>query len=174
MSRGSGRKKIAILGVGLLGGSLALALRKQKKFSLLGWNHRPASRHRASKIVPMAATLDEALRGADVVLLCTHSSEVLSLLPRLPERVSPDALILDVSSVKGAIVEKASRFAWAPYHFVPCHPMAGKEKSGPENAEAGLYAGKVVFITPLPGTPRAVLGAAVSFWRGVGALPQVM
>ncbi len=157
-----------------MGGSLALALRGEKKFKLLGWNHRPGSRKRAAKLLPMARTLGEALQGADIVLISTHSGEVVPLLPEISRTAAPDALIMDVSSVKSQIVNQASKLSWAPYHFVPCHPMAGKEKSGPENAERDLYFGKVIFISPLPGTPRAVLNQAVFFWRQVGALPVIL
>ncbi len=158
----------------MLGGSLALALRGEKKFKLLGWNHRASSRKRAAKLLPMASTLGEALQDADIVLISTHSGEVVSLLPEISRHAAEDALIMDVSSVKSQIVNQASKFAWAAYHFVPCHPMAGKEKSGPENAERDLYAGKVIFISPLPGTPRAVLNKALAFWRQVGAQPVIL
>ena len=167
-------KKIAILGVGLLGGSLGLALRGEKKFKLMGWNHRASSRKRAAKILPMARTIREALQGADIVLITAHSSQVVPLLSEISRFAAPDALIMDVSSVKSEIVNQASKFSWAPYHFVPCHPMAGREKSGPESAEGDLYRGKVVFISPLPKTPRELLGRAVSFWRRVGAQPVVL
>ncbi len=168
------QKKVAIIGVGLLGGSLALALRKQKNFSLVGWNHRPSSRKRGSRLLKMAPDLNSAVQDADLVLLCAHSSEVVSLLPKISQWASPDALILDVSSVKGEIVQGASRFSWAPGHFVPSHPMAGREKSGPENADADLYSGKIIFITPLPKTPPRVLKRAISFWRRVGGKPVVL
>src|ERR1700679_2468353 len=77
-------------------------------------------------------------------------------------------------SVKNEIAQKAARFSWAPYHFVPCHPMAGREKSGPENADENLYRGKVVFITPLPQTPKPVLRRAINFWRRVGGKSVVL
>ena len=160
--------------MGLLGGSLALALRKQKDFSLVGWNHRPSSRKRGSRLLKMAPDLNSAIQDSDLILLCAHSSEVVSLLPKISRLADPDALILDVSSVKGEIVQGASRFSWAPRHFVPCHPMAGREKSGPENADANLYAGKIVFITPLPKTPRSVLKRAINFWRRVGGKSVVL
>jgi prephenate dehydrogenase len=168
------QKKVAIVGVGLLGGSLALALGKQKDLSLVGWNHRSASRKRASRLLRMSKDMDGAIRNSDFVLLCTHSNEIVSLLPKIPDLASPDALIMDVSSVKNEIAQKAARFSWAPYHFVPCHPMAGREKSGPENADAKLYEGKVVFVTPLPKTPESVLKRAVEFWRRVGAKAVVL
>ena len=91
------QKKIAIVGVGLLGGSLALALGKQKDLSLMGWNHRPSSRKRASGLLKMSKDLDGAVLNSDFILLCTHSNQVISLLPKISHLASPDALIMDVS-----------------------------------------------------------------------------
>ncbi|MGH7738732.1 MAG: prephenate dehydrogenase [bacterium] len=175
MKRRLRREKIAILGVGLLGGSLALALRKNKNVDLMGWTPRPSSRRKASKILPMARHLSEALKEADVILICSHSGEVFSLLKEIPAaNAAEGALILDVSSVKEEIVRMARSLPWAAGHFVPCHPMAGKEKSGVENAEAGLYAGKTVFVTPLPKTPRVLVNQAAAFWKSVGGCPVIL
>ncbi|HJT23728.1 MAG TPA: prephenate dehydrogenase/arogenate dehydrogenase family protein, partial [bacterium] len=79
-----------------------------------------------------------------------------------------------VSSVKGQMVREARTISGMSRHFVPCHPMAGKEKSGPAYADPLLYLGKYVFITPLPGNPRALVEKAVRFWKKVGAVPVVV
>jgi prephenate dehydrogenase len=168
------KKKIAIIGVGLLGGSLALALRRQKGLVVMGWNHRPSSRKRAARLLPVASTFEEAVRGASVVLLCTHSGSISKTLTELKPRLGKDALVMDVSSVKGPLAMEAQRMKGASGFFVPCHPMAGKEKSGPEFADRNLYFGRYVFITPLSRNPRSLVGRAVRFWRGVGAHPVVV
>jgi prephenate dehydrogenase len=84
-----------------------------------------------------------------------------------------DTLILDVSSVKGEVVRVAQSISGMAKHFVPCHPMAGKEKSGPGNADPRLYQGKFVFITPLSMTPASLVQRASQFWKKVGAVPIV-
>jgi prephenate dehydrogenase len=168
------RQKVAIIGVGLLGGSLALALKKKKGMDLVGWNHRPSSRKKASRLLRMATTLEESIQNADVILLCSHSSTVLPLLKLIGGLVKQQALIMDVSSIKGQIAQSAQVIQGLENHFVPCHPMAGKEKSGSGFADAGLYRGHTVFITPLAKNPKALIQKAVQFWKSVGAVPVLL
>jgi prephenate dehydrogenase len=167
------KKKIAIIGVGLLGGSLALALKKRGGWKVVGWNHRASSRKRAARLLPMAPSLEEAVRGSRVVVLCAHPRATLDLLRQIAPWLEKDAMVLDVSSLKKALVEEACKIRGLKRRFVPCHPMAGKEKSGPEASDADLFAGKQVFLTPMPGTPRMGVRAARAFWKSLGAHAQV-
>ena len=166
-------RKIAIIGVGLLGGSLALALKKRGEKGLVGWNHRASSRKKASRLLPVAPTFEKAVEGAEVIVLCAHSASMGPVLKHLQGLIPPHALIMDVSSVKGEVARQAGRIKGMSRHFVPCHPMAGKEKSGPAFADGNLYHGKIVFVTPLPGSPSALVKKAVGFWKKVGAVPVV-
>ncbi len=168
------KKKIAIIGVGLLGGSLARDLGKKKGLSLVGWNHRASSRRKARSLMPVAKSFEEAVGNADVALLCSHSKAVLEALPVLLNHPHPPSLVMDVSSVKSRIAEGASRLRGAAKFFVPCHPMAGREKSGVQWAVPDLYKNKIVFITPLKGTPASLLRKAATFWKGVGGIPVVL
>lgn len=167
-------RKIAIIGVGLLGGSLAKDLKGKKGIRLMGWNHRASSRKKASKLLNVADSFEEAARDAEIVVLCSHSSSIAAALKQLSGIVRANALIMDVSSVKGTVVNQACRISDMSQHFVPCHPMAGKETSGPKNAETGLYRGKTVFITPLPKSPQKLIRRAAGFWKSVGAVPIIM
>jgi prephenate dehydrogenase len=151
-----------------------LALKKKKNIQVLGWNHRASSRKKASRILKVKSTLDEAVRDADVVLLCSHSSTIFPLLKELMLLVQPHALIMDVSSIKAQIVQSAQSVKGLERHFVPCHPMAGKEKSGAQFADANLYEGRYIFITPLPKNSPKLVERAVSFWKSLGALPVLM
>jgi prephenate dehydrogenase len=166
--------RIAIIGVGLLGGSLALALKKKKGLRLVGWNHRASSRKKASRLLTVAPTFEKAVEGTEVVLLCSHSGSIAPVLKQLVPLIDSRTLIMDVSSVKGEVVREAGRISGMAAHFVPCHPMAGKEKSGALNADASLYRGKIVFITPLPKSPKKLIQRAAQFWKQVGALPIVL
>ena len=168
------KQKVTIIGVGLLGGSLALALKKNKGIQLVGWNHRASSRRKAAKLLPVAPTMEKAVMGADTIVLCAHSGTITPVLKQLSKLIGPQTLIMDVSSVKGEVVREASRIPGVALHFVPCHPMAGKEKSGPANADSSLYKGRYVFITPLTNTPTALIQRATKFWKNVGAIPIVM
>jgi prephenate dehydrogenase len=167
------KRKIAIIGVGLLGGSLALALKKRGGWKIVGWNHRPSSRRRAARLIPVARSLEAAVRGSRVVVLCAHSRAALDLLRQITPWLEWDALVLDVSSLKKALVEGARRVPGLRGRFVPCHPMAGKEKSGPESSDAALFKGRQVFLTPLPGTPRRNIRIVSALWKSVGAQVQV-
>src|ERR1041384_2894960 len=151
MNKGMKNPKVAIIGVGLLGGSLALALKKRGA-RLVGWNHRAASRRKAAKILPVAPSFEKAVQGADVIVLCSHTGNVVAPLRELKPFLMPQTLVMDVSSVKGEVVPQAARVPGMKDHFVPCHPMAGKEKSGVLHADAALYKGRFIFLTPLPGS----------------------
>jgi prephenate dehydrogenase len=168
------KKKLAIIGVGLLGGSLALDLKKSGKYDLVGWNHRAVSRRKAAKILPVVSTFEKAVEGASVVVLCSHTGAVLDALPGLLKMNTPVPLIMDVSSVKGALVRSASKIPGASFHFVPCHPMAGREKSGVAAAERGLYQNKIIFITPLKKSPKNLVNSAITFWKEVGGRPILL
>lgn len=168
------KKKCAIIGVGLLGGSLALDLKTKGKYNLVGWNHRAVSRRKAAKILKVASSFEKAVEGAQIIILCSHSGSVLEALPGLLQAKDPAPLIMDVSSVKGILVRSAEKIHGAAKHFVPCHPMAGKEKSGAVAAERGLYEGKFIFITPLKGTPAHLIRSACTFWRQVGGKPILL
>jgi len=168
------KAKISIIGVGLLGGSLALALKKRGVRELVGWNHRASSRKKAAKLLPVAPSFEKAVEGAEVVLLCSHSGSMTPVLQQMSPLIGKNTLIMDVSSVKGEVVKEAKAIPGMSRHFVPCHPMAGKEKSGPANADPNLYQGKYVFITPLQGNPGPLVQRAVQFWKKVGALPVLV
>ncbi len=130
-----GKQKIAIIGVGLLGGSLALALKKRKGLQLVGWNHRASSRRKAAKLLSVTASFEKTVQGADIVILCSHSGTIAPVLKQMRPLIHSKTLIMDVSSVKGEVVRQALTIPGMARHFVPCHPMAGKEKSGPANKD---------------------------------------
>ncbi|HUO56849.1 MAG TPA: prephenate dehydrogenase [bacterium] len=168
------KPKVAIIGVGLLGGSLALAFKKRGGMSLVGWNHRASSRRKAAKILPVVPTFEKAVQGADVVVLCAHSGSIGPVLNQIAPLLKTGALVMDVSSVKGEVVREAGKIKGMNRFFVPCHPMAGKEKSGPAFADGNLYHDRYVFITPLPGTPPKLIARARKFWEKVGAMTIVI
>jgi prephenate dehydrogenase len=170
----SSNPKIAIIGVGLLGGSLALALKKSGERNLVGWNHRASSRQKAARLLAVAPSFEQAVENAKVVVLCSHSGSIGPVLRQMSPFIGNNTLILDVSSVKGELVREAQTIAGMWRHFVPCHPMAGKEKSGPGHADPKLYRGKVVFITPLTKNPRPLVQRAAQFWKRIGATPVLL
>jgi prephenate dehydrogenase len=149
-------RQITILGTGLIGGSLALALKKR------GFTGRIAGCDRASVLAQAEARgmIDfgnpdpaEACRGSDVVVLATPVGAIIDLLERLGPLLPPETLLTDVGSTKTEIVARASDIFGerAAERFLAGHPMAGKENSGVQQADADLFAGAVWLFSPMPG-----------------------
>jgi prephenate dehydrogenase len=144
---------VAIVGLGLLGGSWGLALKKAGFTGrIVGYARRAETREQALRegaVDEVCADVNEAVRGADLVMLATPVAVILDHLARLQPHLSPQALITDVGSTKRRICEQAAEhYAQRPL-FLGGHPMAGKERSGLENADARLFENARYVLTPL-------------------------
>ncbi|HOW27073.1 MAG TPA: prephenate dehydrogenase [Elusimicrobiota bacterium] len=168
-------ERIAIVGVGLMGGSLGLALRRADSSSrLIGIGRHPGRLKKArlhGAIHEWTTDLVAGVRGADIVVLCAPVDDVLPLLRRIAPALKPECLVMDVGSVKGEISLKAAKVVAS---FVGTHPMAGSEKTGVAHAKAGLYRGAVCVLTPTGRTPKKAVLKAQRFWRRVGARPLIL
>ncbi len=169
-------QRIAILGTGLLGASVGLALRAAGfAGSIVGWNR---GKDGAKKALDMGA-IDSiatdplaAARSCDVTLICIPIYATLDLLAKLAPILTPDQLVTDVGSTKAAIVAQAARLYNAPDRpaFLPGHPMAGKERGGAELADANLFRGAVWLFTDDPAWQRSPRGAELTAeWRSLVA-----
>ena len=162
-------KRVAILGVGLLGGSLGLAVKGAfAGAGVVGYGHRRGSLEVALKrgaIDEPAHSPGEAVRGADLVVVAVPVSQVLGVLEACQPALDRAAVVTDVGSTKAAIVEGARRRV---PRFVGSHPMAGGEKSGVAAARADLFAGATCVVTPTPQTDAESLAAVEAFWRALG------
>ena len=149
-------RRVTIVGTGLIGGSLALALRKSKFAGRIVGCDRAAVLEKAQNlgIVDEGCTdpLD-AVRGSDLVVLATPVGAVLDLIRSLGPGLPSRALLTDVGSTKTEVLKAAQKVFGkdAAKRFLGGHPMAGKEVSGVENADADLFQGAAWFVTPLPG-----------------------
>lgn len=144
-------RQITICGVGLIGGSLGLAL-KQHGFGgrVMGFG-RPATMERALRkgaIDEGSSNLAEAVRDADVIYLASPIMHILELMEQLPPLVKREALITDAGSTKAVIAEKGAELFPAQPWFVGGHPMAGKETTGVESADAALFVNARYALTP--------------------------
>jgi len=146
-------RRIAIVGLGLLGGSLGLALKKAGFAGrVVGQARRAETRQLAltqSAVDEVFANVAEAARDADLVILATPVAVILDQLPRLPSCLPPHALITDVGSTKRRICTQAAEFYGGQPLFLGGHPMAGKERSGLENADPRLFENARYVLTPL-------------------------
>jgi prephenate dehydrogenase len=167
-------KKITIVGIGLLGGSLGMAIKRRRLAARVeGYARRPATVAECRKLKALdRATLDllSAVADADLVILCTPLAQMRSLVKEMLPALKRGAIVTDVGSVKASVVEELeSLVARAGGHFVGSHPMAGGEKSGVSAARADLFENAVCVVTPTRKSKPAVVSELEEFWEAVGA-----
>lgn len=162
-----------VIGVGLLGGSLGLAL-KQRKLAvrIIGIGRRQSSLDAAAARGAIDAAFlevtDEAAK-ADLVVLAVPAAQAIACLDTLRERVGPETVVTDVVSTKAAICAHAKATWPAPLRFVGSHPMAGSEKWGPEHADADLYRGAVTFVEQGPHLDADSRAKVCALWEALGS-----
>jgi len=161
---------VAFLGLGMMGGSLAMALRGQCRL-LTAYDPDPATLEtaRQREIVDRADRDPvRVLRGADVVILAAPVDGILALLDALPGWMPEGCVVLDIGSSKRLILDAMQHL---PERFYPIggHPLCGKEKHSIENAEAAIYEGAPFLLTPLERTPARAISAAHQIIEAIGA-----
>lgn len=172
--------RAAIIGAGLIGASLARAMRAHGVADrIAGFDLDADVRARAVRCGAVdegSDTLGAALAGAGLIVIATPVGAMPAVLAAVAAAADPGALVIDVGSVKGAIVEAAA--ALGPrVHIVPCHPVAGTEQSGPEAGFATLFEKRWAIITPLAREDdgyKAAVAQAAAFWRAIGSNVEFM
>ncbi len=164
--------KVGILGVGLLGGSVAKAVRSIfPEVQICGWGRSQDNLERAIELNIIdegSLELQDAVERADLLVVATPVQKIVETLNLAAPLLDPGCLIVDVGSTKATIVAQASGLPWS-HQFCPCHPIAGSEKSGAQHASSDLFRGKTVVLTPMDSTsPKTVAGADL-LWRLMGA-----
>lgn len=153
--------RVAVIGVGLIGGSFALALKRHGLAGhVVGVARREQTLLRAlERGVADSVTTDpaHAAEGADLVYIAAPVGATAAILQAVASVARPDTIITDAGSTKAAVVAAAREHIGAGSIFIPGHPMAGSEQSGPVAARADLFEGKVYFLTPATDTPEAPL-----------------
>ncbi len=164
-------RKVSIIGLGLIGGSLAAGLKHAGLAqSLCGYDSNAASLEaglRLSLIDTAADSVAEAIIDADLVVLCVPVKAVAAMLPALK---GFPGIITDVGSVKSPLIKNVvEAFGFVPTNLVPAHPIAGSEKHGIEAADRTLFSAHQVILTPTPATNSAALQRVEFLWRSLGA-----
>ena len=165
--------KVAIVGVGLIGGSLGMALRKKRLAREVWGLGRNRGRLQGAKklgaVDEISTDWKEGLKDADVVFICTPVGTIARIIQRIAPFLKKGTIVSDVGSVKRTVVGKAEKACPKNVYFVGGHPMAGSEKSGVESARANLFAGATSILTPQKTTSPRALKVVRSIWEKIGA-----
>jgi len=167
-------EKVAVIGVGLIGGSFGMALKAAGRCKhVVGCGRSDANLGSALQrgaIDSVATDAAAAVRGADLVLVAAPVAQFEKIFLAIQPVLPPDCLVMDAGSTKRDVVAAARAGLGAKLSgFVPAHPITGKETAGVHNADAALYAGRQVILTPLPQTLPELVQKATDVWAAIGA-----
>ena len=166
--------QLGVIGCGLIGGSFALALKRGGLVKrVLGYSKSSSTTEQAKRLGVIDDAAESALlavSGSDIVLIAVPVSATETTLKAIRHLVEPGVLFMDVGSTKRDVVDTARRVLRERVgSFVPAHPIAGKEVAGIANADASLYVGRQVILTPIAQTDPQLVQRATDVWSAVGA-----
>ena len=166
-------EQLGLIGCGLMGGSFALALKRAGLVKrVVGYSKSPSTTERARQLGVIDVEAPSALlavSGADIVLIAVPVAATEATFKAIKHLVTPQMLIMDVGSTKRDVIDAGRRALRDQIgSFVPAHPITGKEVAGVEHADADLYMGKQVILTPIERTLTVQLQKAVDVWTGLG------
>ena len=171
-------KRIALIGFGLIGGSIARAARAQGLAGEIVTTARSTkTRARVQELGIVDSVLEtnaEAVKGADLVILCIPVGACGPVAEEIAPFLEPGAIVSDVGSVKGAIARDMGPHIPQGVHFVPAHPVAGTEHSGPDSGFPELFINRWCILTPPEGTDADAVEKLRVFWAGLGAKVEIM
>jgi prephenate dehydrogenase len=165
--------QLGVIGCGLMGGSFALALKRGGLVKrVIGYSKSPSTTERAKKLGVIDDAAESALlavSGSDIVLIAVPVAATETTFKAIRHLVEPGCLFMDVGSTKRDVVDAARRvLKERVVNFVPAHPIAGKEAGGVQQADAALYQGRQVILTPLHNTDPGLLQKATDVWTAIG------
>ncbi|THT98492.1 prephenate dehydrogenase/arogenate dehydrogenase family protein [Lampropedia puyangensis] len=171
--------QMGLIGCGLMGGSLALALKRAKLVkSVVGYSKSPSTTARAKALGVIdqeAKSAMQACAGSDLIVIAVPVSATSETFKSIRQFVQSNVLTMDVGSTKQDVVQNAEKYlGWNGQYFVPAHPITGKEVSGVEHSEAALYQDANVVLTPTPATDLDKVQEAQALWTAVGGRVHVM
>ena len=166
--------QLGLIGCGLMGGSFALALKRAGLVKrVVGYSKSPSTTEKAKKLGVIDTIAESALlavSGSDIVLLAVPVAATEATFKAIRHLVEPGMLLMDVGSTKRDVVDAARRvLKERVVSFVPAHPIAGKEVAGVGNADATLYNGRQVILTPISQTPLDLVQKATDVWSAIGS-----
>ena len=170
--------RLALIGVGLIGSSIARAARAQGVVrSIVATARSAATRRRVAELKLADEVTDTnaaAAAGADLVIACVPVGQSGPVAQEIAARLKPGAILSDVGSVKGAVLDAMAPHVPAGVHLIPAHPVAGTEHSGPDAGFAELFVNRWCILTPPPAADAAAVEHLAAFWRALGANVESM
>jgi cyclohexadieny/prephenate dehydrogenase len=170
--------RVAILGIGLLGSSVARATRRAGLARHIVGHDRNKTYLKQAKALGFADSLTDnaaaAVKGADLVILATPVGAFGAVAKAIGPHLKPGAIVTDVGSVKGAVIADVGPHMPKGVHFIPAHPVAGTERSGPEAGFAELFDGRWCILTPPKGAKPGAVATLRKFWEKLGSKVEVM
>ncbi len=171
-------QRVALIGLGLIGSSIAWAAKRSGSAGeIVGYARSPETRERARELAFCDRIEDSATAaaaGADLVILCVPVGACGAVAQEIAEVLSEGATVSDVGSVKRAVIDSVGAKLPNHVHFVPGHPLAGTEHSGPDAGFAELYDNRWCILTPVPGTDPSAVDRLTRFWESFGARVECM
>ena len=171
-------RRLTLIGIGLIGSSIARAARREKLVGeIVAATRRPETAETARRlgIVDRCDTdIAASVQGADLVIVCVPVAACGEVARIIAPHLAPGAIVTDVGSVKQAVIADMQPHLPAGVHFVPGHPVAGTEHSGPEAGFAELFEGRWCILTPLPDGDAAATDKLAEFWRRLGSMVEIM
>ena len=171
-------RKISVIGLGLIASSICLTIRKKSPgIQIVGYDKDKEVRKRAKKIglCEIKSNIKNATSGSELIILCVPVGQMQAVLQRLKKYIKPGTIITDVGSVKLSVIQELEfTIADAKGKFVPSHPIAGTERSGPDAGYAGLFEGRWCILTPTKKTNKRALKSVETFWKFLGMQTKIM
>ncbi|MBO6554010.1 MAG: prephenate/arogenate dehydrogenase family protein [Roseitalea sp.] len=165
--------RIALVGIGLIGSSLARVVRREKLADHIAISTRSASTLRRAEELGLGDSYHtdaaEAVEGADLVIVSVPVGASGTVAQAIAGALKPGAIVTDVGSTKRSVIDQMAPHVPHGVHFIPGHPIAGTEYSGPDSGFAALFEDRWCILTPLPDTDAAALDKLKAFWRACGS-----
>jgi cyclohexadieny/prephenate dehydrogenase len=171
-------QRLALIGVGLIGSSIARIVRREGiAAEIVGADASAKARAEIEELKlcdRVFADAGQAVDGADLVVICTPIGAYAEVGQAIQKRLKPGAILSDVGSVKQAVIRDLAPIVPDGVQFIPGHPIAGTEHSGPKAGFAELFQGRWFILTPLPGADEPAVERLASFWRRAGSMVELM
>jgi cyclohexadieny/prephenate dehydrogenase len=171
-------QRVAFIGLGLIASSMAHAIRRSNLAAHMTGTARSAETRATAREIGLVDqvfdTAAEAVAGADLVVLCVPVGAMEDVAREIAPHLAPGVTVTDVGSVKQAVIDSVAPHLPAGSHFIPGHPLAGTEHSGPRSGFAELFDNRWCILTPPEGCDPAALARLTQFWRGMGANVDLM